>query len=47
MRLSNLYLEENRFEDVINLDRADIDSVLTKWNIAKAYQKLEADTKSS
>lgn len=46
MRLSNLYLEENRFEDVINLDRADIDSVLTKWNIAKAYQKLEADTKA-
>lgn len=42
MRLSNLYLEENRFEDVINLDRADIDSVLTKWNIAKAYQKLES-----
>lgn len=46
MRLTNLYLEEKRYEDVVTLSRDNIDSVLTKWNIAKAYQALEADKKS-
>ena len=46
MRLTNLYLEEERFEDVVALSRDNIDSVLTKWNIAKAYQALEADKKA-
>ncbi|MGT2801554.1 tetratricopeptide repeat protein [Streptococcus henryi] len=41
MRLSNLYLEEERYDQVVSLDREDIDNVLTKWNIAKAYQALE------
>ena len=41
MRLSNLYLEEERFEEVVALGHEDIESVLTKWNIAKAYQSLE------
>lgn len=47
MRLTNLYLEEKRYEDVVTLSRDNIDSVLTKWNIAKAYQALEADKKRS
>ncbi len=46
MRLSNLYLEEERYEDVVALSRDNIDNVLTKWNIAKAYQALEADKKA-
>ncbi|WP_057491032.1 tetratricopeptide repeat protein [Streptococcus orisasini] len=46
MRLSNLYLEEERFEDVVHLDNQTIDNILTKWNIAKAYQALEKDEKA-
>lgn len=46
MRLSNLYLEEERFEEVVNLDTEAIDNVLTKWNIAKAYQALDQDEKA-
>lgn len=46
MRLTNLYLEEERYEDVVALSRDNINSVLTKWNIAKAYQALEADKKA-
>lgn len=46
LRLTNLYLEEERYEDVVALSRDNIDSVLTKWNIAKAYQALEADKKA-
>lgn len=46
MRLTNLYLEEERYEDVVALSRDNIDSVLTKWNVAKAYQALEADKKA-
>ena len=46
MRLTNLYLEEKRYEDVVALSRDNIDSILTKWNIAKAYQALEADKKA-
>ncbi|MCQ9216053.1 tetratricopeptide repeat protein [Streptococcus gallolyticus] len=46
MHLTNLYLEEERYEDVVALSRDNIDSVLTKWNIAKAYQALEADKKA-
>lgn len=41
LRLSNLYLEAERYEDVIALNQYDVDSLLTKWNIAKAYQANE------
>lgn len=41
MRLTNLYLEEERFEDVLALENDDIDNLLTKWNVAKAHQALE------
>lgn len=46
MRLTNLYLEEERYEDVIAFAKEPIDNVLTKWNIAKAYQGLETDKKA-
>lgn len=46
MRLTNLYLEEERYEDVIAFAKEPIDNVLTKWNIAKAYRGLEADKKA-
>lgn len=46
MRLSNLYLEEERYEDVVALDDEAIDNVLTKWNIAKAYRQLEDEDKA-
>ena len=46
MRLTNLYLEEERYEDVIAFAKEPIDNVLTKWHIAKAYQGLEADKKA-
>ncbi|MGT2911308.1 tetratricopeptide repeat protein [Streptococcus cameli] len=41
LRLSQLYLEEERFEEVISLASDDLDSVLAKWNIAKAYIALD------
>ena len=44
LRLSNLYLEQERFDEVLKFEEQDIDNVLTKWNIARAYQALEQAT---
>lgn len=45
--LSNLYLLEEDFDAVINLEALlDDDHALAKWNIAKAYQAQEADEKA-
>ncbi|AND79580.1 tetratricopeptide repeat protein [Streptococcus pantholopis] len=42
LRLTNLYLEEERFAEIIALaSDQDIVSVLTRWNLAKAYHALE------
>lgn len=43
LRLTTLYLEQERFEDVVALEEDDLDNVLARWNIAKAYQVLEED----
>ena len=43
LRLSNLYLEQERFDEVLEFEEQD-DNVLTKWNIARAYQALEQTT---
>lgn len=43
LRLTSLYLEQERFEDVVALEDEDLDNVLARWNIAKAYQVLEED----
>ncbi|WP_201710620.1 tetratricopeptide repeat protein [Streptococcus salivarius] len=40
LRLSTLYLEE-RYEDLVALADYEVDSVLARWNIAKAYQALD------
>lgn len=44
LRLSNLYLEQERFDEVLKFEEQDIDNVLTKWNIARAHQALEQTT---
>lgn len=43
LRLSSLYLEQERYEDLLDLEREDLDHVLTRWQIAKAYKALESD----
>ncbi|MBJ8325967.1 tetratricopeptide repeat protein [Streptococcus pacificus] len=46
LRLTTLYLEEERYEEIIALAKESIDNVLTRWNIAKAYQALENEEES-
>lgn len=46
LRLTNLYLEEERYEDLVKLDRDEIENVLTRWNLAKAYQALDEEEKA-
>ncbi len=43
LRLSSMFLEQNRYEDLIALDSPEIENVLTRWQIAKGYQFLEAE----
>ncbi|MGT2932874.1 tetratricopeptide repeat protein [Streptococcus catagoni] len=44
--LSTLYLNMERFEDLIALDSPDLENSLTKWNIAKAYRCLDMEEKA-
>lgn len=46
LRLSNLYLEQERYEDVVGLASEELDNVLARWNIAKAYQAMEENEKA-
>mgnify|MGYP000229279296 CR=1 FL=1 len=32
LRLTNLYLEQERYEDILDLEDQDWDNVLTRWN---------------
>ncbi|MCY7232101.1 tetratricopeptide repeat protein [Streptococcus anginosus] len=41
LRLTNLYVQQERFDEVLAFEERDVDNVLTKWNIARAYQALE------
>ena len=41
LRLTNLYLEQERYEDILALEDQDWDNVLTRWNIARSHQALE------
>ncbi|MGT2715864.1 tetratricopeptide repeat protein [Streptococcus respiraculi] len=43
LRLTNLYLEQERYEETIALYSEELDHVLAVWNIAKAYQALERE----
>lgn len=44
LRLTNLYVQQERFDEVLEFEKRDVDNVLTKWNIARAYQALEQTT---
>ncbi|HFR3766566.1 TPA: hypothetical protein ACHVGS_001175 [Streptococcus suis] len=41
LRLTNLYLEQERYEEVLLFLTDDLDNVLARWNIAKANMALE------
>ncbi|NQL62388.1 tetratricopeptide repeat protein [Streptococcus suis] len=41
LRLTNLYFEQERYEEVLPFLTDDLDNVLARWNIAKAYMALE------
>ncbi|HFR3691885.1 TPA: hypothetical protein ACHVE4_001042 [Streptococcus suis] len=41
LRLTNLYLEQERYEEVLPFLTDDLDNVLARWNIAKANMALE------
>ena len=41
LRLTNLYLEQERYDEVLAFEEQDLDNVLTRWNLARAYQALE------
>lgn len=43
LRLTNLYLEQERYEEVLGMDSEELDNVLARWNIAKAHVALEKD----
>ena len=40
LRLTNLYVQQERFDEVLEFEKRDVDNVLTRWNIARAYQAL-------
>ena len=46
LRLTNLYLEQERYEEVLAFENQDLDNVLTRWNLARAYQALERSEKA-
>ncbi|MBP2620385.1 tetratricopeptide repeat protein [Streptococcus panodentis] len=41
LRLTTLYLEQERYDEVLAFEGQDVDNVLTRWNLARAYQALE------
>lgn len=46
LRLTNLYLEQERYEEAVDLYSEELDHVLALWNIAKAYQALEREAEA-
>lgn len=41
LRLTTLYLEQERYEDILEFAEQEVDNALTRWNLARAYQDLE------
>ena len=41
LRLTTLYLEQERYEDILEFAEQEVDNALTRWNLARAYQALE------
>ena len=41
LRLTTLYLEQERYEDVLEWQEVEVENVVTRWNIARALVALE------
>ncbi|BDT64305.1 hypothetical protein SP4011_07220 [Streptococcus parapneumoniae] len=41
LRLATIYLEQERYEDIIDLQSDEPENLLTKWMIARSYQEME------
>ena len=41
LRLATIYMEQERYEDIIALQSQELENVLTKWMIARSYQEIE------
>ena len=42
LRLTTLYLEQERYEEILEFAEQEVDNALTRWNLARAYQALES-----
>lgn len=43
LSLSNLYLEQERYEDLVALDLSESELILTRWHLAQAYRSLDEE----
>lgn len=41
LRLATIYLEQERYEDILNLQSEESENLLTKWMIARSYQEMD------
>ena len=41
LRLATIYLEQERYEDILDLQSEEPENLLTKWMIARSYQKMD------
>ena len=41
LRLATIYLEQERYEDILDLQTEEPENLLTKWMIARSYQEMD------
>ena len=41
LRLATIYLEQERYEDILDLQSNEPENLLTKWMIARSYQEMD------
>lgn len=41
LRLATIYLEQERYEDILDLQSEEPENILTKWMIARSYQEMD------
>ena len=41
LRLATIYLDQERYEDILDLQSEEPENLLTKWMIARSYQELD------
>ena len=41
LRLATIYLEQERYEDILDLQSDEPENLLTKWMIARSYQEID------